>query len=191
MPIVHALLFGATAIIGRILVARKRYHRELSFSNGDSVQDLVARCFYLWLPIVDGLFLLLSCLTGNRGPVLIAIADREWVRWIGVACMAISLASVVVSQAAMGAAWRMGVDLAERTDLVTAGPFAFSRNPIYVGIRGTMLSQLLVFDTWPMLNIWVISELLVHLQVRFEEAHMRRLHKQRYVDYCARVRRWL
>jgi protein-S-isoprenylcysteine O-methyltransferase Ste14 len=191
LPLVHAFLFGATAVIGRILIARNRQHTAVSFTRGDSAQDFVARCFYLWLPVVDGLFLAGYGLTGNRGPFVVDVADLEWVRWAGAACMVISLIWVVFSQASMGAAWRMGVDADTSTDLVTSGPFALSRNPVYVGIRGTMLGQLLVVGSWPVLAIWVASELLVQLQVRFEEAHMARLHTQHYAQYCARVRRWL
>ncbi|WP_321910244.1 methyltransferase family protein [Paraburkholderia sp. J11-2] len=191
VPLVHAFLFGAMAVIGRILIARNRQHSAVSFSSGDSARDLVARCFYLWLPVVDGLFLVGYGVTKNRGPLVLNIVDHEWIRWVGVAFMAVSLIWVVLSQASMGSAWRMGVDSTASTALITTGPFALSRNPVYVGVRGTMLGQLMVFDTWPALAIWTTSELLVHLQVRFEEAHMLRLHAQRYSDYCARVRRWL
>src|SRR5947209_504913 len=41
LPIVHALLFGATAIIGRILVARNRHHRAVEmFLDHASCIDL-------------------------------------------------------------------------------------------------------------------------------------------------------
>ena len=85
----------------------------------------------------------------------------------------------------------MGVDATTPMELITTVPFALSRNPVYVGIRGTMLGQLLVIGTWPELVIWVVFELLVQLQVRFEEAHMARLHAQHYAEYCVRARRWL
>lgn len=190
-PLAHAFLFGATAMIGRVLVARSRQHTAVSFSRSDSAQDVVARFFYLWLPAVDGFFLARYGLTGNSGPLLLEVAGCGWVRWVGAACMVVSLVWVVQSQASMGAAWRMGVDAATPTELITTGPFALSRHPVYVGIRGTMFGQLLVFGSWPVLAIWLVSELLVNLQARFEEAHMVRLHAERYADYCARVRRWL
>jgi len=161
LPLVHACLFGATAVVGRILIARGRQHAAVSFSRGDSAQDFVARCFYLWLPVVDGLFLAGYGLSGNRGPAVMHVAGLEWLRWVGVVCMAVSLVWVVLSQASMGAAWRMGVDATTPTELVTTGPFALSRNPVYVGIRGTMLGQLLMIGTWPVLAIWAASELLV------------------------------
>jgi protein-S-isoprenylcysteine O-methyltransferase Ste14 len=191
LPLFHALIFGATAVVGRILIARKRQHKALSFSGGDSAQDFVARCFYLWLPVIDGLFLAAYGITGKPGQLVFNLDGLEWIRWIGVASLAISLIWVVASQASMGAAWRMGVDASTRTELVTSGPFSVSRNPVYLGIRGTMLGQLLVVGTWPVLAIWALSELLVQIQVRFEEEHMVRLHAHGYVEYCSRVRRWL
>jgi protein-S-isoprenylcysteine O-methyltransferase Ste14 len=191
LPLLHAGVFGATAVLGRIGIARANRHDAVSFSRGESARDFVARCFYLWLPVVDGLFLAFYGLTGERGQPVASLPDYEWLHWIGVACMVIALIWIVWSQAAMGTAWRMGVDSRTHTELITTGPFAVSRNPIYLGIRATILGQLLVVGSWPVLTIWVISELLVQIQVRFEEEHMFRLHAQRYAEYCSRVRRWL
>jgi protein-S-isoprenylcysteine O-methyltransferase Ste14 len=190
LPLFHAVVFGATAVVGRILIARNRQHNAVSFSRGVSARDFVARCFYLWLPVIYGLFLAVYGLAGERGQPVMNLAGLEWIRWVGVACLVISLIWVVASQASMGAAWRMGVEADARTELITSGPFAVSRNPVYLGIRGTMLGQLLVVGTWPVLAIWAMSELLVQIQVRFEEEHMVRLHAQRYAEYCSRVRRW-
>ena len=187
----HAGVFGATVVVGRVLIARTRKHDAVSFSRGDSVHDFVARCFYLWLPVADGALLIFYGITGEHGQAVMDPTGFEWVRWAGVDLMVLSLIWVVWSQAAMGSAWRMGVDTRTRTELITSGPFAISRNPVYLGIRGTILGQLLVIGTWPVLTIWALSELLVQIQVRFEEEHMMRLHAQRYAEYCSRVRRWL
>jgi protein-S-isoprenylcysteine O-methyltransferase Ste14 len=191
VPLVHAGMFGAIAVLGRIGIARANRHGAVSFSRSDTARDFVARCFYFWLPVVDGIFLAFYGLTGERGQPVLNVSGYEWIRWVGVACMVIALIWVVFSQAAMGSAWRMGVDSRTKTELITTGPFALSRNPIYLGIRVTILGQLLVVGSWPVLVIFCISELLVQIQVRFEEEHMLRLHAQRYTEYCARVRRWL
>jgi protein-S-isoprenylcysteine O-methyltransferase Ste14 len=105
--------------------------------------------------------------------------------------MAASLVWVVHSQAAMGTAWKMGVADDGTAQLCTEGVFAYSRHPVYLGIRLTMLSQLLVIGSWPMLALWVVSELLVQLQARFEEEAMQIRYGDRYLDYRKKVRRWL
>ena len=190
-PVFHAVVFGATAVVGRILVATNRKQKAVAFSCGDSARDFVARWLYLWLPLIDSFFLAVYGLTGQRGQPVMNLVGLEWIRWVGVAFLAISLIWVVASQASMGAAWRMGVDASTQTELITSGPFAISRNPVYLGIRGTMLGQLLLVGTWPVLAIWGLSELLVQIQARLEDEHMVRLHAQRYLEYCSRVRRWL
>jgi len=85
----------------------------------------------------------------------------------------------------------MGVDDAADGELCTSGLFAYSRHPVYTGIRVTMFAQLLVIGSWPALCIWVVSEFLAQLQARFEEEAMEAAHGALYVRYCARVRRWL
>src|SRR5260370_706107 len=134
LPLFYAAVFGAMAVVRRILLARNRKHNAVSFSGGDSARDFVARCFYLWLPVIDGLFLAVYGITGEPGQPVMNLASLEWIRWVGVACLVISLIWVVASQASMGAAWRMGVDASTRTELITSGPFAVSHNPIYLGI---------------------------------------------------------
>ncbi|WP_074295566.1 LysR substrate-binding domain-containing protein [Paraburkholderia phenazinium] len=69
--------------------------------------------------------------------------------------------------------------------------FAISRHPVYLGIRGALTGQLLVLPTWPVLVFWVVSELLVQMQARFEEMRMLKIQGPGYDAYCARVRRWL
>jgi protein-S-isoprenylcysteine O-methyltransferase Ste14 len=41
------------------------------------------------------------------------------------------------------------------------------------------------------LSLFVASEILIGVQVRLEEAHLRETMGQPYLDYCARVGRWL
>lgn len=192
IPLFHAGLFGTLAVVGRIVFAIGAGRNSLSFSNGSSVRDYVARHFYVWLPVMDGAFLVFYAVTGDPGPMIIKeLAAFQAIRWCGVACLFIALIWVVAAQSAMGASWRMGVDDQVRTELVTSGPFAVSRNPIYLGIRLSLFGQVLLVQTWPVLLCFVVCDILAQLQVRFEEAHMRVLDPADYAAYCARVRRWL
>jgi protein-S-isoprenylcysteine O-methyltransferase Ste14 len=51
------------------------------------------------------------------------LADSDWLAALGLGVSVVGLAAMVWSQSSMGDSLRIGVDPAERTELVTAGPF--------------------------------------------------------------------
>lgn len=181
-PLAHAILFGLVAVALRSWLTGRK---SLTFWDGDSARDFVARCFYLWVPLVDVVYLIFYAVSGEPAPML----DDVRVRWFGVLLMVAGPAWVVYAQASMGRSWAMGV--VEDGELLTGGPFAITRHPIYLGVRVIMLGQLLVIGNWPVLIVWILCELLAQVQVRFEEEAMHVRYGKRYADYCARVRRWL
>jgi protein-S-isoprenylcysteine O-methyltransferase Ste14 len=78
------------------------------------------------------------------------------------------------------------------TAIVSTGPFAYSRNPIYVAILLGLCGFALAFN-----SLWFFAALvLMFLILRFgviarEEAYLARKFGQPYLDYQAKVRRWL
>ena len=81
----------------------------------------------------------------------------------------------------------------ESTDaIVSAGPYRFSRNPIYLA----MVVLLVGVGVWAN-SLWLIGMavvdaiLLVWGVISREEAYLRRKFGTEYADYTKRVRRWL
>lgn len=76
--------------------------------------------------------------------------------------------------------------------LVTDGPNALTRNPMYAGLAGLLAAHALLRGGWrtwlPVAGYVVVVD---RLQVRFEEQALRARFGQEYDDYCARVRRWI
>jgi protein-S-isoprenylcysteine O-methyltransferase Ste14 len=96
------------------------------------------------------------------------------------------------SQLAMGSAWRIGVDPDEGTELVTGGPFAVVRNPIYTGMIPFFAGiALLVPNTLTIAGAGLVL-IALEIQTRLvEEPHLVRTHGQAYADYAARVGRFV
>jgi protein-S-isoprenylcysteine O-methyltransferase Ste14 len=109
----------------------------------------------------------------------------------GVALMALATLVVVVGQAQMGKSWRMCVDDAKRTELVTTGVFGFSRNPLYSASNLLLVGVLLLSPSPWTVSLLATGYLLVSLQTRLEEAHMLALHGKTYRAYAARVGRFV
>ena len=92
----------------------------------------------------------------------------------------------------MGSSWRIGVDPAESTALVTQGPFAWVRNPIFSGMLPTSLGLALMVPSWLAIVGFVALAIALQLQVRVvEEPHLRRVHSDSYARYEARVGRFV
>lgn len=192
-PLLHAGAFGLVAVVARIALVRCRSGvLPIAFGVSDSARDFTARCFYVWLPLADLVFLMIYAVCGDPGPLLWpAMPWIGTVRRTGVSLLAVALVWVALAQAAMGTSWRMGVDDGGGVVLLTSGLFSRSRHPVYTGIRMTLFGQLLLIPSWPMLCLWVAAELLVQLQARFEEEAMEVSHGALYRDYRSAVRRWL
>lgn len=78
------------------------------------------------------------------------------------------------------------------TRLVTHGPFAWSRNPIYVADILIVAGLGLAFrNAWMLIGAAVLALLLRELATKREEEHMAERFGTKWHDYSARVRRWL
>lgn len=145
--------------------------------------------------------LMLAC-----GVVLIALAFYPHAQiWLGsisplevpaiksVGWFSLSASSLwmFVAQGQMGASWRIGIDSANRTELVNKGLFSISRNPIFLATRLVLLGFFLVAPNAATLAILVAGEVVIQVQVRLEEQHLFDLHGGDYQNYCSQVPRWL
>lgn len=103
-----------------------------------------------------------------------------------------SFSAVVALHFWMGEAWRSGLTASDDSlPLLTEGPFAWSRNPMFLCIQGAQLGLFLAFPSGFTLLCFAVGVIVLHLQVRLEEAHLQRLHGEMYRDYAARTPRWL
>src|SRR5688572_4179649 len=77
-------------------------------------------------------------------------------------------------------------------NLVSSGPYRFSRNPMYVGVSLILLGWAMAFRSSVLLLYAVIVMVAFHLRVVFgEEPWLARTHERKWNDYRSRVPRWL
>lgn len=110
---------------------------------------------------------------------------------LGAVLAVAGIAATLLAQVAMGASWRIGVEPTERTALVTSGPFAVVRNPVFAAMLLTALGLVLLVPSWVALAGLVGLLVALELQVRVvEEPHLLRVHGDAYAAYAARVGRF-
>ncbi|UFU07478.1 methyltransferase family protein [Ruania halotolerans] len=78
------------------------------------------------------------------------------------------------------------------TSLITSGPNALTRNPMYLGMAGLLAAHAVQRGSWAAVGPLGLFVLTVdRWQIRGEEEALRRLFGAEYGAYCARVPRWL
>lgn len=84
------------------------------------------------------------------------------------------------------------VPFTESTALVTDGAFAYSRNPMYLGMVLVLLGVALLLDRASPWLVLVAFILVIRLKfIQFEEPLMEQTFGEDYVTYKSNVRRWL
>ncbi|PPK98179.1 protein-S-isoprenylcysteine O-methyltransferase Ste14 [Kineococcus xinjiangensis] len=140
--------------------------------------------------VVAGLLAPALAVTGVLGTL--ALLDGTGTRVAGLGLVLAGFTGTVASQAAMGNSWRIGVDEAERTDLVTSGLFARVRNPIFTAMLTAQAGLALAVPN--ALSLAALAALLLAVQVqvrRVEEPYLLRTHGGAYRAYAARTGRFL
>ena len=132
----------------------------------------------------------LLALAGVAEPI--AALDGPLGHALGFVLFFAGLTGTLVAQWAMGRSWRIGVDERERTELVTAGPFALVRNPIFSAMVPAFAgTALLVPNASAVLGV-VALVAAVEIQVRLvEEPYLVRTHGEGYTVYASKVGRFL
>lgn len=144
-----------------------------------------------------GVLFVVAILLGLAGPLLavsgaVPTTAPVWVQALGLVVALVGFAATLAAQTGMGASWRIGVDAAERTALVTDGVFARVRNPIFTAMVLAQSGVLLMVPTWVSAAALLGLVLAVQLQVRaVEEPYLQAVHGAAYRSYAARAGRFL
>ena len=88
----------------------------------------------------------------------------------------------------LGKQWAVAARLVEGHKLITDGPYAYVRNPIYTGMFGMLIATGLAMEHWiaTVAAVIIFAAGLV-IRVRTEEKLLRAAFKQEFEEYARRV----
>jgi protein-S-isoprenylcysteine O-methyltransferase Ste14 len=147
-----------------------------------------------------GVLFAIAIVLGLLGPLLavtdlsepISALDGTAGHALGIVLYVAGLGGTLAAQTAMGKSWRIGVDTSERTELVTDGPFAIVRNPIFAALIPTGIGLALLAPNIVAVAAVVALFAALELQTRVvEEPYLLRTHGETYAAYAGRVGRFV
>jgi protein-S-isoprenylcysteine O-methyltransferase Ste14 len=122
----------------------------------------------------------------------IPAGDPGGVIALGAALSGVGVAVTVYAQLTMGASWRIGVDAATPTELVTSGPFRLVRNPIYTAMVCFVVGIAVLLRSPVSVVALVLLIAGLELQVRMvEEPFLAGQHGDRYLTWSRRTGRFV
>ena len=192
LPIYGVVFIFAVFFLRTVLVWKRTGINAYVLLKSGGAQGVIGKYFKI-LPFLSALVIIIYSFIPQFYYLL---APFTWLEntgaiIIGVAILLTTLIWIWVSQTQMGNSWRIGVEEDTRTELVTEGVFKLSRNPIFLGIKLNSLGFFLIVPNAITLVIFVVGIALIDVQVAIEEKYLESVHKEKYKEYCAKVKRWI
>ncbi len=178
----------AYAVLGILLYGIWRgMQRPAGRTSGNAAAWLRSPWFY-W--ITSALFIGISALGWIPLPLVFSDTARTWMLLLGSLTLFPGLLFLLWGRLALGKNYFVstgrGAQLFAGHQLVTRGPYAIVRHPMYVGLALGALGSLLVYTTWTSL-LFALFAPLVTLRARREEAALAAEFGEQWRDYCQRV----
>ncbi|RDJ24945.1 isoprenylcysteine carboxylmethyltransferase family protein [Bosea caraganae] len=126
-----------------------------------------------------------------RGDPLARWFDGPWYDLLGHLLCVIGACIAIISQRYMGASWRIGAAEGEQGPIVDTGPFAISRNPVFVGQAVLFTGLFIVLPNLMQAAFTLALFVAIALQVRIEERVLAASLGEPYLAYQRKVKRWI
>lgn len=118
------------------------------------------------------------------------IAFPDWLRWAGFALGLISILFWTWTQIALGKEWSPQLQLREDHHLVTSGPYAHIRHPMYTGTASFGLGLALVSANWIFVALAALVIVGLAFRIPQEEKMLIGEFGEEYRAYMQRTGRW-
>jgi protein-S-isoprenylcysteine O-methyltransferase Ste14 len=137
--------------------------------------------------IIGSVIVLFNLLQGSR--YLTGALPIPALNVLGVVCTAAGVALAVWARVYLGRDWGMPLTVKENPELMTSGPYATIRNPIYTGVSLALLGSALVDWWWAVVLVWSAAYFMY--ASRREEQLMLKEFPDTYSPYKARTWRFI
>ncbi len=190
LPLYFILYFGIAFVAKSVVVARKIGKSPLVLPTDDSAYGLIGR-YFKWMLMAMFVYVMFFSI---RPDYFASYWDgnslfSEWAKVTGLALLAFALIWTILAQNHMRNSWRIGIDTETKTELITAGLFQYSRNPVFLGMIICLVGLFMVTPNTITLLFLVLGYVLIQVQIRLEEDFLTQQHGQDYLKYKQKVRR--
>jgi len=173
-------------------MSAEQSEQQAATEDGDAILEHDAKGPGVKLPppLVFTVALLVSALLQASWPV--GLSDLAMIRYLGVA-LCVSSIIALLDMVLMFRRHKTSIKPWKPTaQVLSHGPYAFSRNPIYLGFCFLAVGIGLVLNSlWMTLSFIPAAFIVLHTAILKEEKYLENKFGEEYRHYKKRVRRWL
>jgi protein-S-isoprenylcysteine O-methyltransferase Ste14 len=164
----------------------------VTFGKNDTAHDYIGFVMKLLIALLFVAVLIFSFSSNIYNYLLPAVyLQNQVIRIIGLVMIHTSLLWIIIAQYQMNNSWRIGIDETNKTELVTKGVFAISRNPIFLGMTVSVFGLFLITPNAVTFFLSLTTYLIIQIQIRLEEEFLEKVHGEKYINYKKTTRRLL
>ena len=132
------------------------------------------------------------CCSWLRGRGLVVLGERflplaAWSFWVGSALTAAGLLFAMWARRRLGGNWSGTVTIKEGHELITGGPYAIVRHPIYTGLLLALVGSAIASGDWRGVLAFALAFLALWRKLRLEERWLRDQFGEPFQVYCRQV----
>lgn len=164
----------------------------ITFGKNDNAHDYIGFVMKILIGLLFAAVLFFAInnnLYQLTSPIL--YLQNHYLILIGLILIHISLLWITIAQYQMNTNWRIGIDEINKTELVTKGIFAISRNPVFLGMIISVFGLCLIIPNAITLFCTLTTYIVIQIQIRLEEDFLTKQHGQKYIDYRKLTKRLL
>ena len=121
----------------------------------------------------------------------ISLLQSLWLQYIGYSLIFLALIIGLMALIEMRNSWRVGIKHNQKTDLVTTGIYAKSRNPYFLSYNLLFIGIFMIFPSLTLLILIVALMIVFHIMIKEEESYLEKVQGEPYRIYRKKVGRYL
>jgi len=118
---------------------------------------------------------------------VLSVPFPSWLRWVGIVLGCASFVLYAWAQATLGKDWSPHLQMREQHHLVTTGPYARVRHPLYLAYSAFVTSIALVTANWFFIALLAVSVVVLASRIPKEEQMLIETFGEEYKAYRQRT----
>jgi len=188
------LLVFYTTYFTKMIAQKKKGIQTDQIGKGDKkgavlIIEVLMKVATLLTPLVEVICILLE--GTEEADILGFVQLPLGLKIAGIALCVLGDAVFITSVLTMKDSWRAGIPTEDKTELVTAGIYQWSRNPAFLGFDLVYIGIMFMYCSFWLYVVTVFAIIMFHLQiVNVEEDFLQSAFGQSYLDYKKKVCRY-